>query len=729
VTTPSASLPIPPAVPPAPASVHRDSFLEHEKGLRSWLFTLDHKRVGVMYLCSVLIAFGVGGLFALLVRLELWAPGRTIMDAQTYNQMFTLHGAIMVFLVIIPGIPAALGNIILPLQLGARDVAFPRLNLASYHLWLIGAAFLLTSLVINAVDTGWTFYTPYSTTTSTAVAPAAFGAFVLGFSSIFTGLNFIVTVHKMRPVGMTWFRLPLFVWSLYATAMIQVLATPVLGITLVMMMVERAFGVGIFDPALGGDPVLFQHFFWFYSHPAVYIMIVPGFGVISEIVSVFSRKAIFGYKFVALSSLAIAFLGFLVWGHHMFTSGQSALASTLFSAISFLIAIPTAIKVLNWIATMYKGKIYLDTPMLYALAFLWVFTIGGLTGVMLAVLSVNVHLHDTYFVVAHFHYVMMGGATTALLGGLHYWWPKIFGKRYDERLGRVGVVLVFIGLNLTFFPQFILGTRGMPRRYYNYLPEFQNLHQLSTLGALVLGGGFLLTAAYLLRSLRKKSPDAASNPWGACTLEWQTSSPPPYYNFRTPPEVHQGAYEGYDALVYDERVEGYVPKLGAANGACARRAAPAAGPGGASAKRPLSVDRHEPERASTLDRARQRVDLAIDDRERLDAFGVDAEKVGLIVGDAALVVNGLDRALRHAGAAVDAGVGIDVEHLVVAVEAIDRADRDTIGVAAAPAIVGDHERHDPSSCTLPARGSASSAGRAGAGAAAELCAWSLRTWY
>ena len=543
----------------APRSSSSDNYLTHDKGVLSWIFSLDHKRIGVMYLCSVLVAFALGGFFALLVRTELLTPGRTIMDHDTYNQMFTLHGAIMVFLVIIPGIPAALGNIIMPLQLGAKDVAFPRMNLASYHLWIVGALFMLSSLAINAVDTGWTFYTPYSTTTSTAVVPAAFGAFILGFSSIFTGLNFIVTMHKMRPPGMTWFRLPLFCWALYSTALIQVLATPVIGITLLMMIVERTLHIGIFDPTLGGDPVLFQHFFWFYSHPAVYIMIVPAFGVIGEIIPVFSRKRIFGYKFIAISSLAIAFLGFLVWGHHMFVSGQSVLAGTIFSAITFLIAIPTAIKVFNWITTMYKGVIHLDTPMLYALAFLWVFTIGGLTGVFLAVMSVDVHLHDTYFVVAHFHYVMMGGAITAFMGGLHYWWPKFTGKMFDEKLGRFGATLVFLGLNVTFFPQFILGSRGMPRRYYNYLPEFQPLHVLSTLGAYTLGLGFVLTAFYLWKSL-KSGKTAPQNPWGGATLEWQCSSPPPYYNFHKAPVVTAGPYDGYENLMYDEKIGGYIPR-------------------------------------------------------------------------------------------------------------------------------------------------------------------------
>jgi cytochrome c oxidase subunit 1 len=542
----------------APSHGAGDNYITHEKGLASWLLTLDHKRISVLYFISVISAFALGGLFALLIRTELWAPGRTIVDADTYNQLFTLHGAVMVFLVIIPGIPAALGNFVLPLHLGAKDVAFPKLNLMSWYMWIIGACFLVSSLIISAADTGWTFYTPYSTTTPTAVIPALTGAFILGFSSIFTGLNFLVTIHKMRAPGLTWFRLPLFVWGLYSTAIMQVLATPVLGITLLMLIVERAFGIGIFDPGLGGDPVLFQHFFWFYSHPAVYIMIVPAFGVISEIIPVFSRKRLFGYSFIALSSVAIAILSFLVWGHHMFVSGQSVLAGSIFSGITFLIAIPTAIKVLNWISTMYKGSIHLDTPMLYALMFLWVFTIGGLTGLFLSTMSTDVHLHDTYFVVAHFHYVMMGGAVTAFFGGVHYWWPKIFGRMYDEKTGQRGALLVFIGLNLTFIPQFIMGSRSMPRRYYNYIPEFQPFHQASTIGAFVLGIGFLITCVSLIRSLLKKA-DAPANPWGSNTLEWTIPSPPTVHNFDRVPVVTEGPYE-YDNWIYDENIRGYVRK-------------------------------------------------------------------------------------------------------------------------------------------------------------------------
>jgi len=535
-----------------------DNYITHEKGIASWLLSLDHKRISILYFVSVISAFALGGLFALLVRTELWSAGRTIVDADTYNQLFTLHGAVMVFLVIIPGIPAALGNFVLPLHLGAKDVAFPKLNLMSWYMWVIGATFLVSSLIISAADTGWTFYTPYSTTTPTAVIPALTGAFVLGFSSIFTGLNFMVTIHKMRAPGLTWFRLPLFVWGLYSTAVMQVLATPVLGITLLMLIVERAFGIGVFDPALGGDPVLFQHFFWFYSHPAVYIMIVPAFGVVSEIIPVFSRKRIFGYAFIALSSVAIAILSFIVWGHHMFVSGQTVLAGSIFSALTFLIAIPTAIKALNWISTMYKGAIHLDTPMLYALMFLWVFTIGGVTGIFLSAMSTDVHLHDTYFVVAHFHYTMMGGAITAFFGGLHYWWPKMWGRMYNEKTGQFGALLVFLGLNLTFIPQFIMGSRGMPRRYYNYLPEFEPFHMASTLGAYLLGFGFLMTTVSLIRSLLKK-PDAPMNPWGSNTLEWTIPSPPAYYNFDKTPQVTGGPYE-YESWEYDDKTGGYVQK-------------------------------------------------------------------------------------------------------------------------------------------------------------------------
>ncbi len=512
------------------------NYLNETRGIRSWLLTLDHKRIGVMYLVSTLTAFLLGGIFALLVRTEHLTPGQTIMDADFYNQSFTLHGAIMVFLFIIPSIPAAFGNFVLPIMLGAKDVAFPRLNLMSYYLWVTGALFAVISMATGGADTGWTFYTPYSTSTTTSVIPMAMGVFILGFSSIFTGLNFIVTIHKLRPPGMTWFRLPLFLWALYATAIIQVLATPVLGITVALLMVERAFGVGIFDPALGGDPVLFQHFFWFYSHPAVYIMILPAMGIISELMATFSHKHIFSYKFIAFSSIAIAIFSFLIWGHHMFTSGQSTLLGMIFSAITFAVAIPSAIKVFNWITTMYKGSVDLKTPMWYALIFIWVFSIGGLTGVFLGAMSVDVHLHDTYFVVAHFHYVMFGGTVMALLGGLHYWWPKMFGRMYNERLGYLATALVFIGFNLTFFTQFIIGSRGMPRRYFDYPAEYMGWMVASSIGSYIMASGFFLTAGYLIASLfnGKKSP---ANPWGGVTLEWKCASPPPVENFATPPVV------------------------------------------------------------------------------------------------------------------------------------------------------------------------------------------------
>jgi len=532
------------------------NYLNATPGLRSWLTTLDHKRIGVLYLVSILFSFLLGGIFAVLVRTELIAPGKQMVDADTYNQLFTLHGAIMIFLFIIPGIPAALGNFVLPLMLGAKDVAFPRLNLASWYFWLAGAVILLASLLVGAADTGWTFYTPYSTQTSTAVSLTTFGAFILGFSSVFTGLNFIVTIHKLRPAGMTWFRMPLLIWGLYATAIIQVLATPVLAITLVLLIVERAMGVGIFDPALGGDPVLYQHFFWFYSHPAVYIMILPAMGVISEVISPLSRKHIFGYKAIALSSVAIAVISFLVWGHHMFTSGQSPLVNMIFSALTFLVAIPSAIKVFNWLATMYKGSLRLDAPMLYVLSFLFLFGIGGLTGLFLGALAVDIHLHDTYFVVAHFHYVMMGGTVIAFLAGLHYWWPKMFGRLYDETWSRVAALLIFLGFNLTFFPQFVMGSQGMPRRYYNYLDRFRPYHEMSTIGSYVLAVGFVIVAVVLVRSLVKGRP-APVNPWGAATLEWRTGSPPPVENFQGEP-VAGDPYDFTD-LVWDPAIGGYVP--------------------------------------------------------------------------------------------------------------------------------------------------------------------------
>ncbi|MEQ8847062.1 cbb3-type cytochrome c oxidase subunit I [Botrimarina sp.] len=534
------------------------------QGVASWVFTLDHKRIGVMYLCGIMTSFLLGGFYAGWVRFELWNPtpnlvGGSVQEAQdAYNQAFTLHGAIMTFLFIIPSIPAALGNIFLPMMLGAKDVAFPRLNLASFHLWCVGALFFVATLLSSGLDTGWTFYTPYSTTTSTSVIFATMGVFILGFSSIFTGLNFVVTVNTMRPKGMTWFKMPLFLWGIYSTAIIQVLATPVLAITLVLLILERTLGIGIFDPLLGGDPVLYQHFFWFYSHPAVYIMILPAMAIISEVIPVFSRKHIFGYTFIAYSSVAIALLGFLVWGHHMFTSTESKLAAVIFSALTFTVSIPSAIKVFNWLTTMYKGSIHLQAPMCYALSFLFLFTIGGLTGLFLGALAVDVHLHDTYFVVAHFHYVMMGGTLIAFLAGLHYWWPKMFGKMYNETLARIACLLVFVGFNLTFFPQFILGTQGMPRRYAGYKPEFQFYHQMSTTGFVVLGTGLFLAAGVLIYSLfrGKKAPN---NPWGAATLEWKSCSPPTHHNFEVQPWV--GSPYVYDDFVYDPDEEGYVEVL------------------------------------------------------------------------------------------------------------------------------------------------------------------------
>jgi cytochrome c oxidase subunit 1 len=503
-----------------------------------------------MYLVATTFFMIAGGTLAGMMRVELFTAAGDLMDADQYNRAFTLHGSIMVFLVIIPAAPAVLGNFVLPLMLGARDVAFPRLNLASFHIYMAGATLLLLAMILGSFDTGWTFYTPYSSTTVGPVAWALTGVFVLGFSSILTGLNFIVTIHKMRPPGMTWFRLPLLLWSLYATSAVQILATPVLAITVLLLVFERMIGIGIFDPALGGDPILFQHFFWFYSHPAVYIMILPAFGIISELVAVHSQRSIFGYKGIAFSSLSIAIVGSLVWGHHMFTSGQSIYASVLFSFLTFFVAVPTAIKVFSWVATMYKGEIQFTPPMMYVFSFLALFMIGGLTGVVLGALAIDVHLHDTYFVVAHFHYVMMGGAIISYIGGLHHWWPKIFGRMYPQRLANVTSFLVFVSFNLTFLPMFVVGSRGMPRRYYEYIVSYQSLNQIATVGAITLGISLFVTLGYLIYGAFRGEP-AGDNPWNGLSLEWTTVSPPIEHNFHDQPTVSATPYD-YDGWEAEE---------------------------------------------------------------------------------------------------------------------------------------------------------------------------------
>jgi cytochrome c oxidase subunit 1 len=525
----------------APA-LPRENYLNAAYGWKSWLFTTDHKRIALLYLGSVSVAFLVGGIFALLIRLELLTPAGDVFQAENYNRMFTMHGVVMVFFFLIPAIPAVLGNFLIPIMVGAKDLAFPRINLLSWYLYIIGGLFAVYSILTGGLDTGWTFYTPYSTVYSNSnVVSAALGVFVSGFSSILTGLNFIVTIHKMRAPGLTWFRLPLFVWAHYATSLIQVLGTPVIAATILLVALERVLHLGFFDPARGGDPVLFQHLFWFYSHPAVYIMILPAMGVISELVAAFSRKRIFGYAFVAMSSLSIAALSFLVWGHHMFISGQSAYAGLVFSALSFLVAIPSAIKVFNWTATLYKGSISFAAPMLYVFAFIGLFTIGGLTGLFLASLGLDIHVTDTYFIVAHFHYVMVGGTTMAYLGGLHFWWPKITGRMYPEWWARLAALMVFVGFNLTFLPQFVVGYLGMPRRYYAYPPEFQVLNVLSSAGATILGAGYVLPMVYMVWSMRYGKV-ASANPWGAKGLEWEIASPPPTENFKVQPVVREEAY-------------------------------------------------------------------------------------------------------------------------------------------------------------------------------------------
>jgi cytochrome c oxidase subunit 1 len=521
----------------------RINYLNAEYGLKSWLLTRDHKRIALLYLGSISFFFIIGGIYAMLIRLELLTPQGDLLQSTTYNKVFTQHGIIMVFFFLIPSIPATLGNFLVPIMIGAKDLAFPRINLLSWYLYMLGGFITIYALLAGGVDTGWTFYAPYSTTFSNSyVVATGIGIFISGFSSILTGLNFIVTVHTMRAPGMSWFRLPLFIWSMYATSLVMILGTPVIAITILLLAFERLARVGIFDPAIGGDPVLFQHLFWFYSHPAVYIMVLPSMGVVSELIANFSRKNIFGYSFVAFSSLAIAVFGFLVWGHHLFVSSQSVYAGMIFSFLSFAVAIPSAIKVFNWTATLYKGSISFDTPLLYALGFIGLFTIGGMTGLFLASLGVNVHVTDTYFIVAHFHYIMVGGAMFGYLGGLHYWWPKISGRMYPDGWGRFSALLIFVGFHLTFFPQFIAGYLGMPRRYHAYPPEFQVFNVLSTAGASILAVGYFVPAIYLIWSMRY-GRRAEANPWNLPGLEWRIQSPPLTENFTSTPIVTWAAYE------------------------------------------------------------------------------------------------------------------------------------------------------------------------------------------
>jgi cytochrome c oxidase subunit I len=520
----------------------RVNYLNASYGIKSWLFTTDHKRIALLYLASITFMFLIGGTAAVLMRIHLIEPQGALVQPETYNKLFSIHGIVMVFFFLVPSIPATLGNFLVPLMIGARDLAFPKLNLLSWYIYIVGAIFTLYAIISGGVDTGWTFYAPYSSLYSqTHVIATALGVFITGFSSILTGLNFIVTIHKMRAPGMTWFRLPLFIWAMYATSVIFILGTPVIAITIFLLGLERLLHVGIFDPAVGGDPILFQHLFWFYSHPAVYIMILPAMGVISEVVTCFSKKRIFGYSIVAFSSMAIAVISFLVWGHHMFVTGQSVYAGLIFSVLSFLVAIPSAIKVFNWTSTLYKGSISYEAPMLYALGFIGLFTMGGLTGLFLASLATDVHLNGTYFIVAHFHYIMVGGAVMGYLGGIHFWWPKITGRLYPDAWARFAALVVFVGFNLTFFPQFMLGYLGMPRRYAVYPQEFQVLNVMSSAGASILGIGYLIPLIYLIWSMRY-GPAAGPNPWGARGLEWEVPSPPPTENFEEIPVVTEEAY-------------------------------------------------------------------------------------------------------------------------------------------------------------------------------------------
>jgi cytochrome c oxidase subunit 1 len=533
----------PPPLPPPPPEPPHEDYLNTAYGVASWLLTKDHKRIAILYLLTVTAMFFIGGAAITVVRLHLMTPEGSLVEADTYNRLFTLHGVVMVFFFLVPVVPTVLGNFCLPLMIGAKDLAFPRINLASWYLFTIAGAWTLYAMLAGGVDTGWTFYTPFSVQGSRYnVVPTLVGIVISGFSSIFTGLNFIVTVHRLRAPGLTWWRLPMFVWTLYATSFIFLLAVPVLAMAVILVIVERLWGIGIYDPALGGDPLLFQHLFWFYSHPAVYIMILPGMGVVSEVIPCFARKNLFGYTAVALASFGIACAGFLVWAHHMFVAGISVYAALIFSLLSYTVAVPSAIKVFNWTATLYKGSVSFEAPMLFALGFVCLFTAGGLTGLFLASLGMDMHVHDTYFIVAHFHFIMVGGMVMGYMAGLHFWWPKITGRMYSEWWSRFAAIIIFVGFFLAFLPQFVVGYAGMPRRYHKYPPEYQVWNVMSSAGASILGVGYILPLCYLLGSLRKGAR-AGPNPWGATGLEWQTPSPPPPHNFAATPVVVRVPYD------------------------------------------------------------------------------------------------------------------------------------------------------------------------------------------
>ncbi len=517
--------------------------------VRKYVFSLDHKIIGIQYIITAFVFFVLAGCLAEIIRIQLMHANGGFVTANTYDEVYSIHGSAMVWLVIIPMLTGGFGNFVMPVQLGARDVAFPWLNMISFWLFPVAGLMLFSSFLMGAPVAGWTEYPPMSLQGGAGTSMWCAAIFLVGVSSTLTGINFLVTILKMRAPGMTFTRMPLFCWGQLATAPLLMIATTALAAALAALFMERQFGVPFYDPTKGGSPVLWQHMFWFYSHPAVYIMILPAFGIMSEVISVFSRKPVFGYRMIAFSSAAIALAGFMVWAHHMFTSGIAPYMQLPFMVLTFAIAVPTGIKIFSWLATMWGGKIHLTTSMLFALGFLVLFTFGGISGVFLAAIPFDLHVHGTYFIPAHLHFVLVGGSLMGIFSGMYYWFPKMTGRYLSEFWGRVHFALFVIGFLGTFLPMHWLGAEGMPRRVASYDPQFQWVNQLESIFSFIMTAAILIFFVNMLYCIRN-GKKAGHNPWGARTLEWQIPSPPPYYNFKHIPSVFGLPYDFTEPLPY-----------------------------------------------------------------------------------------------------------------------------------------------------------------------------------